>query len=130
MQTRDNVRAFGSHTNLNCAVILGGVKQRSQVEVLRKGIDIIVATPGRLLDLVNQRIINLNSIEVLVLDEADKNIFIEPYLLTIWVFNKKSISTMSSSYKSEIDRNEAIIDYIEKHKENGEQADKEKNGKS
>ncbi len=71
MQTRDNVRAFGSHTNLNCAVILGGVKQRSQVEVLRKGIDIIVATPGRLLDLVNQRIINLNSIEVLVLDEAD-----------------------------------------------------------
>ncbi len=71
IQTRDNVRSYGTHTNLKCAVILGGVNQRSQVEVLRKGVDIIVATPGRLLDLVNQRIINLSNIEVLVLDEAD-----------------------------------------------------------
>jgi len=71
IQTRDNVRSYGIYTNLKCTVILGGVNQRSQVEAIRKGVDIVVATPGRLLDLVNQRFINLNNIEVLVLDEAD-----------------------------------------------------------
>ncbi len=71
IQTRDNVRKYATHTNLKSAVILGGVNQRSQVEVIRKGVDILVATPGRLIDLVNQRIVKLDKIEVLVLDEAD-----------------------------------------------------------
>ena len=71
IQTRDNCRKYSSHTGLKSAVILGGVNQRSQEEVLRKGVDILVATPGRLLDLVNQRIIRLDKIEILVLDEAD-----------------------------------------------------------
>ncbi len=71
IQTRNNFRKYGLYTDLKCGVVLGGVNQRSQVEVLRKGIDILVATPGRLLDLVNQRLIKLNSINVLVLDEAD-----------------------------------------------------------
>ncbi len=71
IQTRDNCRTYSMNTNLKSAVVLGGVNQRSQEEVLRKGVDILVATPGRLLDLVNQRVVKLNNIEVLVLDEAD-----------------------------------------------------------
>ncbi len=71
IQTRDNFRRYGSYTNLRCGVVLGGVNQRSQEEVLRRGVDILVATPGRLLDLVNQHIVKLNSVSILVLDEAD-----------------------------------------------------------
>jgi ATP-dependent RNA helicase RhlE len=71
IQTRDNFRKYSTHTDLKCGVILGGVNQNSQVEVLKKGVDILVATPGRLLDLINQRYIKLNQVEVLVLDEAD-----------------------------------------------------------
>lgn len=71
MQTKDNIRLYSTKTNLRCAVILGGVKQRGQEDILKKGVDIVVATPGRLLDLAKQKIINLSTIEVLVLDEAD-----------------------------------------------------------
>ncbi|MDD2490258.1 MAG: DEAD/DEAH box helicase [Bacilli bacterium] len=71
IQTRDNFRKYGKYTNLKCSVVLGGVNQRSQVKVLQKGIDILVATPGRLLDLINQNIVKLNSVNTLVLDEAD-----------------------------------------------------------
>jgi ATP-dependent RNA helicase RhlE len=71
IQIRDNFRAYSINMNLKVSVILGGVNQRSQVEVLRKGLDILVATPGRLLDLINQKHVNLNSLQVLVLDEAD-----------------------------------------------------------
>lgn len=71
IQIRDNFRAYGIHTNLKCSVILGGVNQKSQIEVLRKGVDILVATPGRLLDLINQKHINLGDLRTLVLDEAD-----------------------------------------------------------
>ena len=71
IQTRDNFRKYASHTNFTCDVVLGGVNQRSQERTLKKGVDILVATPGRLLDLVKQRIVKLNAISVLVLDEAD-----------------------------------------------------------
>jgi ATP-dependent RNA helicase RhlE len=71
IQIRDNFRAYGVHTNLKCSVILGGVNQNSQIEVLRKGVDILVATPGRLLDLINQKHVNLTDLKTLVLDEAD-----------------------------------------------------------
>ena len=72
IQIRDNFREYGKHTNLKCSVIFGGINQRSQVEVLKKGVDILIATPGRLLDLINQRHAKLNEIEYLVLDEADR----------------------------------------------------------
>jgi ATP-dependent RNA helicase RhlE len=71
IQVRDNFRKYGAFTNLKCGVILGGVNQRSQIEVLRNGIDILVATPGRLLDLIEQKHVKLNALEILVLDEAD-----------------------------------------------------------
>jgi ATP-dependent RNA helicase RhlE len=71
MQIRNNIRTYTLGTKLKCSVIFGGVNQNSQKEVLKKGIDILVATPGRLLDLVNQRSAKLEKVEYLVLDEAD-----------------------------------------------------------
>jgi len=72
LQIRDNFREYGANTNLKCSVIFGGVNQNSQIEVLKKGVDILVATPGRLLDLINQKHAKLNDVDYLVLDEADK----------------------------------------------------------
>ena len=71
MQIRNNIRTYTLGTKLKCSVIFGGVNQTSQKEVLKKGVDILVATPGRLLDLVNQKSAKLEKVEYLVLDEAD-----------------------------------------------------------
>jgi len=70
-QIADNFTAYGKYTNLRCAVIYGGTSIAPQKDILEKGIDILIATPGRLLDLHKQDIINLDYIEILVLDEAD-----------------------------------------------------------
>ena len=71
-QIGDSINAYSRHTRLKHTVIFGGVSQKPQVEALRKGVDILVATPGRLLDLINQKIINLQTIRFFVLDEADR----------------------------------------------------------
>ncbi len=71
-QTHETVRTLGRKTGLRCATIYGGVNMNSQIKKLRAGVDIIVACPGRLLDHMNQRTINLSKVEVLVLDEADR----------------------------------------------------------
>jgi ATP-dependent RNA helicase RhlE len=71
-QIGESFRVYGRHTGLRHTVIFGGVKQHSQCETLRRGVDILVATPGRLLDLHNQRLLSLNEVEVFVLDEADR----------------------------------------------------------
>lgn len=72
IQINDCLNEYTQYTGLRHCVIFGGVKQNTQVNQLRTGIDILVATPGRLLDLMNQGIINLNSIKHFVLDEADR----------------------------------------------------------
>src|SRR5688572_11628802 len=71
-QIDDSIRTYGKHLPLRSAVIFGGVSQVPQVETLRRGIDILVATPGRLLDLLGQGLVRLDRVEVLVLDEADR----------------------------------------------------------
>ena len=71
-QISDSFAAYGRHTGLKSMVIFGGVGQQPQADAWRRGVDILVATPGRLLDLMNQRIIRLDSIEIFVLDEADR----------------------------------------------------------
>ncbi len=71
IQINDNFTAYGKFTNLRNTVIFGGVKQGAQTTELRKGIDILVATPGRLLDLIGQGYISLKDIRHFVLDEAD-----------------------------------------------------------
>jgi ATP-dependent RNA helicase RhlE len=72
MQIAESFAAYGRHTGLRHAVVYGGVSQRPQEETLRKGVDILVATPGRLLDLMGQRLIDLSAVEIFVLDEADR----------------------------------------------------------
>lgn len=71
IQIADSFTHYGKYTGLKNTVIFGGVKQTAQVNTLRGGVDILVATPGRLLDLMNQGIVSLNHIEHFVLDEAD-----------------------------------------------------------
>lgn len=71
-QIADSLNEYGRHTGLYYAVVYGGVNARTQISKLRQGIDVLVATPGRLLDLVNQGHIVLGSIQYLVLDEADR----------------------------------------------------------
>ena len=72
IQIEERFSAYGKHLGLTSTVLFGGVGQNPQVSAMRPGVDILVATPGRLLDLMNQRHIALGSIEVLVLDEADR----------------------------------------------------------
>ncbi len=71
-QISDNFKIYGSHLSLSHTVIFGGVGQNPQVNRVKHGIDILVATPGRLLDLMQQRHISLDRVEVFVLDEADR----------------------------------------------------------
>jgi ATP-dependent RNA helicase RhlE len=72
IQIDESFAAYGRHTGLKHLVIFGGVSQNPQTEALRRGVDILVATPGRLLDLMNQKYIHLDHIKMLVLDEADR----------------------------------------------------------
>lgn len=72
IQIGENFTEYGEHTDIRNTVIFGGIKQGSQTNALQRGVDILVATPGRLLDLMNQGFISLKNIEYFVLDEADQ----------------------------------------------------------
>jgi len=71
-QVGESVREYGRHLPFKSAIIFGGVGIHPQISKLRKGVDIVVATPGRLLDHVGQKTIDLSGVEILVLDEADR----------------------------------------------------------
>ncbi|MFM8985593.1 MAG: DEAD/DEAH box helicase [Planctomycetia bacterium] len=71
-QIHESFRAYGRHAGIASVVVYGGVSQRPQANALMRGADVLVATPGRLLDLVNQRLVDIRSVEFLVLDEADR----------------------------------------------------------
>ncbi len=71
IQIGDNINLYRKYLKLNYCTIFGGVSQEKQVKEIKKGVDILVATPGRLLDLMNQKIVSLDKIEILILDEAD-----------------------------------------------------------
>jgi len=72
IQIDESFAAYGKFLNMKHLVIFGGVSQGPQTNALRNGVDILIATPGRLLDLIDQRYINLSQLEILVLDEADR----------------------------------------------------------
>ena len=72
IQIGESFKAYGRHTGIKSTVIFGGVNQNPQTATLQGGVDILVATPGRLLDLMNQGFISLKEIEIFVLDEADR----------------------------------------------------------
>jgi ATP-dependent RNA helicase RhlE len=71
-QVGESVKNYGKYIHLKSMVVFGGVNINSQIKHLQHGADIIIATPGRLLDLVNQKVISLSKVEMLVLDEADR----------------------------------------------------------
>ena len=71
-QVHQSIRIYGCHLKLRTGIIIGGVGFRPQEEVLRRGIDILVATPGRLLDHMRQKNVHFRNLEVLVIDEADR----------------------------------------------------------
>ncbi len=71
-QVEESVRTYGKHLPLNSTVVFGGVNINPQIQALQRGVDILVATPGRLLDHVQQRTVDLSRVEILVLDEADR----------------------------------------------------------
>ncbi len=71
-QVYDNVKVYSEFLDIRSTVIFGGVNQRPQVSKIRNGVDVLIATPGRLLDLQNQRLLTLAKVEILVLDEADR----------------------------------------------------------
>ena len=72
IQIGESFAAYGKHLRLRHTVIFGGVSQRPQTDALRSGVDILIATPGRLLDLMDQRFVKLQNLKMLVLDEADR----------------------------------------------------------
>ncbi|WP_027125405.1 DEAD/DEAH box helicase [Gelidibacter mesophilus] len=71
-QVYQNVKQYSTFLDIRSTVIFGGVNQNPQVATLRNGVDVLIATPGRLLDLHNQRLLSLANVEILVLDEADR----------------------------------------------------------
>ena len=72
IQIEENFKAYGKNLRLKSVVVFGGVKQHQQEQQMRKGVDILIATPGRLLDFINQGIVKLNQLQIFVLDEADR----------------------------------------------------------
>jgi ATP-dependent RNA helicase RhlE len=72
IQIENSFTEYGRHTGLKHTVVFGGVSQFNQVNTLRRGVDVLIATPGRLLDLMQQRVISLQHIQMFVLDEADR----------------------------------------------------------
>jgi len=100
IQIAESFRAYGRHTGLTCTVVFGGVNQNPQVAALRHGVDILIATPGRLLDLMNQGHISLRDVEIFVLDEADRMLdmgFIHDVKKLIAVLPKKRQSLFFSA---------------------------------
>jgi ATP-dependent RNA helicase RhlE len=96
IQIEESFKAYGRHTGLNCTVVFGGVNQNPQTSALRAGVDILIATPGRLLDLMNQGFISLRDVEFFVLDEADRMLdmgFIHDIkkLLAVLPLNRQSL---------------------------------------
>src|ERR1044071_1853645 len=108
VQIEENVRAYAKHIPLRMATVFGGVSERPQIEALRSGVDLVVATPGRLIDLMDQRVANLSGIEFLVLDEADRMLdmgFLPPIRRIVKALPQKRQTLMfSASLSREIEK--------------------------
>src|ERR1700747_2291039 len=107
VQIEENVRAYAKHIPLRMATVFGGVSERPQIEALRSGVDLVVATPGRLIDLMEQRVANLSGVEFLVLDEADRMLdmgFLPPIRRIVKALPQKRQTIMfSASLSREIE---------------------------
>ncbi len=107
VQIEENVRAYAKHVPLRMATIFGGVSERPQIAALRSGVDLVVATPGRLIDLMDQRVADLSGVEFLVLDEADRMLdmgFLPPIRRIVRALPQKRQTLMfSASLSREIE---------------------------
>ena len=107
-QVEESFRTYGQHLPLRSAVIFGGVGMQPQVDRLRRGVDLVVATPGRLLDHAGQRTIDLSRIEILVLDEADRMLdmgFIHDIRRVLSLLPKRRQNLLfSATYSKEIEQ--------------------------
>src|SRR5436305_1182026 len=108
VQIEENVRAYAKHLPVRMAMVFGGVSERPQLEGLRSGVDLVVATPGRLIDLMGQRAANFSGIEFLVLDEADRMLdmgFLPPIRQIVKALPQKRQTLMfSASLSREIEK--------------------------
>jgi len=107
-QVAESVEVYGKHLPLKSAVMFGGVSINPQIKQMRKGVDILVATPGRLLDHISQKTVNLAKLEILVLDEADRMLdmgFIRDIRKVLALLPKqKQTLLFSATFSSEIKR--------------------------
>ena len=107
-QVEESVKTYGKHLPLTSTVIFGGVKINPQIQRLRTGVDILVATPGRLLDHVSQKTLDLSTVEILVLDEADRMLdmgFIHDIRKILALLPKRRQNLLfSATYSSDIKR--------------------------
>jgi len=100
IQIEESFKAYGRYTKLKSVVIFGGVSQYPQTQYLKDGVDIVIATPGRLLDLMNQKFLSLQDVEIFVLDEADRMLdmgFIHDIKKVLAVLPKKRQSLFFSA---------------------------------
>src|SRR4051812_30479158 len=108
VQIEENSLAYAKHIPLRMATVYGGVSERPQIAALRSGVDLVVATPGRLIDLMDQRVANLSGIEFLVLDEADRMLdmgFLPPIRRIVKALPQKRQTLMfSASLSREIEK--------------------------
>jgi ATP-dependent RNA helicase RhlE len=105
-QVAESARVYGAYMNLHSVVIFGGVSEKPQIEALRRGCDLLIATPGRLLDLAQQRVLDLSQVRTLVLDEADRMLdmgFIHAIRQIIRLLPRERQNLMfSATYSAEI----------------------------
>ena len=106
LQVQESVALYGKYLSLKSCVVFGGVKINPQIVALRKGVDIVIATPGRLLDHISQKTINLSKVEMLILDEADRMLdmgFINDIRKILNIIPKKRQNLLfSATYSKEI----------------------------
>lgn len=135
IQIDESIREYNKYTKIGHTVIFGGVKQGAQVDALKKGVQILVATPGRLLDLINQGYVKLDDIKIFVLDEADRMLdmgFIHDIKKVVALLPKKrqtlffsatmpdriislSGSMLINPVKVEVTRKSSVVDTIEQY---------------
>jgi ATP-dependent RNA helicase RhlE len=108
VQIADSFRAYGRHTGLRHTIVVGGVSQRPQVRDLQHGVDTLIATPGRLVDLYEQGFVDLSGVEIFVLDEADRmlDMGFMPALRRIinWVPSERQTLFFSATMPPEIEQ--------------------------
>jgi ATP-dependent RNA helicase RhlE len=125
-QVEESVRVYGKHVPLKSTVVFGGVGIHPQIDILRRGVDILVATPGRLLDHVGQRTVDLSHVEILVLDEADRMLdmgFIRDIRKILALLPRKRQNLLfSATFSDEIKQladgllNAPVLIEVERHK--------------